>query len=139
MDGSQVQIPQSFFDGLSQILLGLINEQLVYIVLGSIVATQAAKWLMTYAHKTPDRLFIMFVMAPLVTLPISIATWTHGDRVPSWVVAIVASLLANLVFFIFVKKLIGNFAPDAYDRMNFPVDRRKSDLPPPAEGDRRQP
>jgi hypothetical protein len=130
----------SFIQGLVQIVLGLINEQLIYIVIGSLVATQAAKLMITYFHvRTPTRMEMIFIVSPLSTLPVASETWTYNDRVPWYIVAIAASLLANIVYILFAQKIIGSMVPQLYERINFPVDRRKrSEKLPEGTQDRRR-
>lgn len=137
----------AFLTGLSNFFLGLLNEDLAYVVFGSIVATQAVKVLLTYLplwfqrpglDLNPSTATLIFVISPLVTFPIALATWSFPERVPAWVVAIAASLLANLAYWLFLQKLLGQQAPTLYNKINAPIDRRKRDDLPPDGAERRQ-
>jgi len=137
----------AFLTGLSNFFLGLLNEDLAYIVFGSLVATQAVKILLIYLPQWigkpelnlyPSRATLIFIVSPLITLPIALATWSFPDRVPAWVVAIAASLLANLAYWIFLQKLLGHGAPRIYQGLHTPIERRKCDGEPPAGAERRE-
>ena len=137
----------AFLTGLSNFFLGLLNEDLAYIVFGSLVATQAVKVLLTYLpywlrrpqlDLNPSTATLIFIVSPLATLPVALATWSFPDRVPAWVVAIAASLLANLAYWIFLQKFLGQKAPALYQKINTPIDRRTREGDPPAGAERRE-
>jgi len=135
----------AFLTGLSNFFLGLLNEDLAYIVFGSLVETQAVKVLLTYLpywlrrpalDLNPSTAMLIFVVSPLATLPVALATWSFPDRVPAWVVAIAASLLANLAYWIFLQKFFSQTV--LYKKINAPIDRRTRDGGPPAGAERRE-
>lgn len=133
-------IIQALLQQLGSTLVGLLSEDLIYTVLGALVATQAVKLGLTYTWRLPAAPAIWFLWSPLATSPVAWAAWSFNERVPWWVVALVASLLSNLLYSILLKRLLGKYAPDVYAQLNFPVDRRRADAGPPAGAhDRRRP
>ena len=115
---------------IGDILLGLLNEDLVYTALGAMVAIQATKIIISYRWGVPKAAVIWFLLSPVVTAPIAFLTWSYNDRVPWFVVALVASALANIAFTLILKNVLGRWAPDVYDQLNLPIDRRKNNNGP---------
>lgn len=125
---------------VGKVLAGLLNEDLVYIVIGALVAVQGVKWIISYLWRVPPTALIWFVVSPLATSPIAFFTWSFDARVPWFVVALVASVLANILFAVGLKQVLGRWAPDVYEQLNMPVNRRKVEAgPPPNTPDRRRP
>lgn len=144
---------QKLADKVIDTLTGMVTPDMLYIVIGSIVATQAAKTIATYAPHILRTLFhvknewdwnpngpaIVFVLSPLSTWPIAESLWPDADHVPAWVVALAASLAGNIVYYLLAQKLLGTKAPEFYNRINQPVERRRVDAgPPPGVPDRRR-
>lgn len=124
---------------LGEALIGLLNEDVIYITLGTMVATQIVKLAVSYLWRVPPTIVIWFIISPVVAAPIAAVTWSYHDRIPWLVAALVASMLANILFAVFLKQVLGRFAPDVYEQINHPINRRKAERGPfPGESERRK-
>lgn len=122
---------------IGEALIGLLNEDLVYTVIAAMVLIQAGKLAISYCWRVPNTVMIWFVLSPLVSLPVAYFTWSYNDRVPWWIVALTAGFLANILFALILKNVVGRFAPEIYEKLNLPVDRRRRNHGPPSDGERR--
>lgn len=129
------------FVELGKFFAGLLSKELVYIVVGTLILTQAGKWGLIYRlQRMPNTLFIWFVLAPAVSMLPAYFTWNTAQaaQIPFWMAGLMASFLANIAYAVLLKKVLGTYAPDVYEKLNFPIERRKEDAAPPASGDRRE-
>jgi hypothetical protein len=109
---------QPLLTQLGQFLIGLLNEDLVYITLATLVATQAVKVLVQWRIPNVPTSVIVFVLSPLVGIVIAGVTWSFNVRVPWFIVGIVASGLANLTYLLIVQKVLGKYAPNLREQLN---------------------
>lgn len=102
----------------------MLTPDMGYLVIGSLMLTQGVKWGAIYSHKDLPKQLIWFVVSPVITCALSFIIW-NGNGV-HWVAAgLTASLFSNLAYTIFMKKIMGKAAPEAYRVINVPIDRRK--------------
>src|SRR3972149_291266 len=100
----------------------MLTPSMGYLVIGSLMLTQAVKWGAIYMKKHLPAQFIWFVVSPLVTGVLAIMIWS--DTTVHWIgAALTASLFSNLAYSIFLKKMVGKAAPEVYRRMDGRVDR----------------
>ena len=124
---------------LGKALVGMFNEDLLYISIGTLVLTQCVKYLLSYTWRVPSTPLIWFVISPAISEPLSYYVWSYNERVPWFVVALLASILANVAFSILLKNVLGKYAPEVYEKLNLPVERRRWEAgPPPNVTDRRR-
>ena len=102
----------------------MLTPDMGYLVIGSLMLTQGAKWGAIYAHKDLPKQLIWFVVSPAITCALALVIW-NGSGV-HWIAAgLTASLFSNVAYSVFLKKLIGSAAPEVYRRIKVPFDRRK--------------
>ena len=102
----------------------MLTPSMGYLVIGSLMLTQAVKWVAIYLKKNLPAQLIWFVISPLVTGLLALLIWV--DATVHWMgAALTASLFSNLAYSIFLKRMVGKAAPEIYRRMNVPIDRRK--------------
>src|SRR3990170_3010877 len=115
----------SIINAIVNTFTAMLTPSMGYLVIGSLMLTQAVKWGAIYMKKHLPAQLIWFVVSPLVTGLQAVFIWV--DTTVHWIgAALTASLFSNLAYSIFLKRMVGKAAPEVYRRMNVPIDRRKS-------------
>ena len=119
------QITTTITNAIVSILTAMLTPAMGYLIIGSLMLTQAVKWGAIYLHKFIPGPAFWFIVSPLVTGLLAFNIWT--DATVHWIGAtLTASLLSNLAYAIFLKRLLGQAAPEVYARLNAPINRRKN-------------
>ena len=109
---------------LVQAITSILTPSMAYIIVGTLGAVQLIKWILVYQIKNPDKLTMWMLVSPSVALPISWASWTD-KAMEWWVAGLIASFSSNLIFRYIIKTPLEKTLPKVYNKINFPVDRRK--------------
>ena len=118
------QITTTVMNAIVSILTAMLTPAMGYLIIGSLMLTQAVKWVAIYLHKFIPGPAFWFIVSPLVTGLLAFNIWT--DAAVHWIGAtLTASLLSNLAYAVFLKRLLGQAAPEVYARLNAPINRRK--------------
>lgn len=105
----------------------MLTPAMGYLVIGSLMLTQAVKWIAIYLKKSLPAQMIWFIISPVVTGLLALNIWKDGSV--HWIAAtLTASLFSNMAYAVFLKKMLGKAAPEVYERMNAPIDRRKRQI-----------
>lgn len=136
-----VDIVNSIGTGIATSMISMVAAMLTpaigFLAVASLMLTQGVKVTLTYLHRSPPAEMIWFVIGPIVTLLPAYFIWTQPGI--HWVyAACAASLMANLVYALLLKRLVGRLAPSALERINAPKERRRRDRGPPKGEDRRR-
>ena len=118
------QLINGLIPSLVQALTSILTPSMAYIIVGTLGAVQLIKWILVYQIKNPDKLTMWMLVSPSVALPISWASWTDKTMV-WWVAGLIASFSSNLIFKYIIKAPLEKTLPRVYNKINFPVDRRK--------------
>ena len=103
----------------------MLTPSMGYLVIGSLMLTQAVKWVAIYLKKNLPAQLIWFVISPLVTGLLALLIWV--DATVHWMgAALTAPSITNLSYSTFLKGRVGKAAPEVYRRINVPIDRRKT-------------
>lgn len=120
------QIITTITNAIVNTFTSMLTPNMGYLVIGSLMLTQAVKWIVIYCHKDLPKQLIWFVVSPAITCMLSHVIWKYDNDVHWVAAALTASLFSNLAYTLFLKKIMGNTAPETYRRINIPVDRRKN-------------
>jgi hypothetical protein len=142
MDPATPDLISTIGSGVSTALIQMVSAMLTpaigFLAVPTFILTQAIKMLLTHFRRAPSGELIWFVIAPLSGCVSALAIWK--EPIPHWLAAAAAaSLLANIIYALAFKRLIGTLSPDGYERMNIIQQRRKKDKgPPKGQDDRRE-
>jgi hypothetical protein len=120
--------------GISTAIISMVASMLTrdigFLAFVSLFVTQGIKTLMIYIKKSPSVDMIWFVIGPLGSAPFAFIMW-KVDGIHWFAAACGASMLANMFYALFLKRILGGLSPAAYERMNVPIERRKRETDPP--------
>src|SRR3990172_1757044 len=109
-----------------QVVVSMLTPAIGWLTLPTLMLIQAIKVGMTHFYKAPSGDQIWFAIGPVSGALVALVIWK--EPIPHWLAAgAAASLLANVIYAMFLKRFVGKVSPKTYNRMNILVERRKRD------------